>query len=269
MTTNTSKSTNIGMSAGAPVASTTEQRSFDMIMSDIPDEDWYSSSTPHARSPVPEDQDSPATVDFIGRVQQPAANTNNNNETNDNHPHNFNHRNTSDESSAQRPGHAVAQENCRSATKPRAPSRPPTTSSPNGSSSRRIPEVFTAPRSLGAVTGGVSGPSTMQIVQATIQNPVAQTMDRGVLSNDKRRTAAPRVSETTAEPNIQDGEISQHMSPADSRVHDSIAVVSDEPSFVVATHDRNCPLGRKARLKANHHIKTDILQLLAKLSTRC
>jgi hypothetical protein len=178
----------------------------------------------------------------MGRVQQQrklATNTDNN-ETNDKHPHNVNRRNNSYERSAQCPGNKIAQEICRSATKSRAPTRSPTTSSPNGNSSRRIPEVFTAPRTVGAMTGGASEPPTVQIAQATAHQPVAQTMDRGVQFNDMRRTTAPRVSETTAETNIQVGEFSQHMSLADSRIHDSIAVVSDEPSFVVTTHDRNC-----------------------------
>jgi hypothetical protein len=58
------------------------------------------------------------------------------------------------------------------------------------------------------------------------------------------RIATPRVSEATAETNIQDGKFSQHMSLADSRINDSIAVVSDDPSFVAT-----------ARLTANRHVK--------------
>ncbi|KAH8598623.1 hypothetical protein B0O99DRAFT_684015 [Bisporella sp. PMI_857] len=230
MTTNTSKSANISMLGGAPAASI-EPASFDKVMSEVTDEEGYCWSTPPSRSPVPEDQPSPATVHFMGRVQQrrePATNTDN--ETNDKHPHNVNRRNNSDERSAQHPGNRIAQENCRSATKPRAPTRSPTASSPNGNSSRRIPEVFTPPRTLGTMTSGASGPPTMQIVQATAQHPVAQTMDRGIQFNNMRRTATPRVSETTAQTNIQDREFSQHISLADSRIHDSIAVASLPPS---------------------------------------
>ena len=108
----------------------------------------------------------------------------------------------------------------------------------------------------------------MQIAQATVQHPVAQTTDRGVQFNEMRRTAAPRVSETTAETNIQDGEFSQHISLADSRIHDSMAVVSDEPIFVVTTLDRNRPPGSRPAWQQNHHVKTDVpLQLSAKHST--
>lgn len=224
MTTNTSNSANIAMPERAPAAPATEPRSFEKIMSEVANEDWCSSSTPHSRSPVPEDRVLPATVHMgcVQRRREPATSTDNN-EINEQHLHNVNHHNVLNERSAQQhQSHRIAQENCRNATKPCAPARSLATSSPNGNSPRRIRAVSTAPRTLGAMTGGVFGLPNMQIMETMAQNPVAQTIDRGVQFNDMRRTTALHVSKTTAETNIQDGECSQH-----------ISLVSDEPSFVV------------------------------------
>ena len=222
-------------------APTAEARSYDDLVSEFADEGDLS-STPGSRSPVPEDQELPATVHFKGRAHQlgaPAANPHHN-ETND--KHNVDRRKTPDERYAQGQGDNIDQEISRTAPKPRVSGRSPTISSPNGRS-RRLPEVSAAPRPLGEVTGGISEPPSLRAEQATTQHPAVQTMERRAYFHDMRRTATPRVFENTSGTNIPDGEVSQQAHLAERRVHESPAVVSAKPSFLAIFYDGNFALG--------------------------